>query len=70
MLTSEEGETSRQEKERNQAMTAFEDRIQELAIETYDRDYSHPGDVIDKKTKVKTSGYYDYEIVDRWSDAL
>ena len=26
--------------------------------------------MIDKKTKIKTTGYYDYEIVDRWSEAL
>ena len=55
---------------KNQAATAFEGRIQELVIENYDRHYRHEGDEIDKKTKVKTSGYYDYEKVDQWSDAL
>ena len=66
-----ESESSRHKnKIKNQALTKFENRVHELVIENYDNDYGHPGDVIDQKTNLKKTGYYDYEKFDQWTDTL
>ena len=48
------------------AELAYEDQINELVVENYDKLYSYPGDTFDRKTKCKLQGYHDPEQVIEW----
>lgn len=48
----------------------LETRIEEIAIENYDSIFRSREDVYDKKTKIKTHGFHDYEKVDEWKNVI
>lgn len=46
-------------KERIKAEKVYDDRLDDIVVETYDKQYNYNGDVHDFKTNVKMSGFYD-----------
>ena len=43
---------------------AFENKLDDLVVETYDCYNRSPSDVYDKKTRLKVRGFHDYEKVE------
>ena len=42
-----------------QAVQAYDDRLDDIVIENYDKQYKFAGDKLDKDTDLKMQGFYD-----------
>lgn len=52
------------------AVKAFEDRVDEIVIENHDGIFEYKGDEFDAATGTKMRGFTDYETVDRWRNVV
>jgi len=51
-------------------MKAYNDKIDDLAIETYDMENKHPGDGYDSETKVKIFGFTNLEKINKLRNVM
>ena len=54
----------------NRAERLLEERLDELAIENYDREYSYAGDCYDEETNIKIAGFADQEKLEEWKGKM
>lgn len=53
-----------------QAKDAFENRIDEMVIASYDAENTFPGDKFDAKTGLKIKGFWDNEKLLKWRETI